>query len=499
MDLSQLLDFEVRLHRDGDAMHGDGATLEARDATAGAHALSALGRDPNEVAEALTHDRGLRERLAGLWLEHVRDASSDGGSARSLRLAGAVVTGVALLLGAGAASGALQYDGKHPVNVFWFLLGLVVTQIALLALLLWAIMHGKRGLLGAAVAGLARTRWLRGSVAGTLGAVSARLDLHAAAERWYTFAVAQRAAVAFNAGALATCLALVSFTDLAFGWSTTLQVGAGQVHTACRVIAAPWAWLLPDALPSLHLVEASQWVRMPGAFVGGGSLAEAVSRSGAWWSFLVVALLVWGLCPRLLAWGIGAWRTRRALASVPFDDHRCRALFARMLQQGSHWHSPGPATVGLAPDARAAACDPGTATTRVARAATWLLCWGRLGQTRDELARRVAAATGQPPLGVLEVGGSRLAADDEATRTLAQAGAQRVLLALAVGSQPTKEVLDLLRALRQRLGARAHLGVALVGDDPATRMADDELSGWRVSLDRMADPYLGLERLEAKA
>lgn len=511
MDLAQLVDFEVQLHRDEETVrHGDEHELRARDAAAGAAALAALGRSADDVAAALADDRDLRARLATLWLAHTRAEAGRGDSTtRALRWAGLLVTAIALVVGAGAASGALHYDGKHPVNVFVFLGLLVVTQIALLALLLWAVVHGSRGLLGAAVAALARTRWLRGSVTGKLGAMSARLDLHADAERWYTFTLAQRAAVAFNVGALATCLALVSLTDLAFGWSTTLQVGADQVHAACRAIAAPWGWLLPDTVPARALVQTSQWVRMPGDFVGGGSLAEAVSRSGAWWSFLVLALAVWGLCPRLLACGIGIWRTRRALARVPYDDHRCRALFARMLPDSAHWRGPPAAGVRLDASAGADADTTHPAPSTVGRGATWLLCWGRLANAQAAMAQRVTQATGQPPLGVLAVGGARLEADDEAARSLAAAGAKRVLLVLAVGSQPTKEVLDLLRALRRRLGSRAHIGVALVEDgnirdhssnqDHGEQLGagNDELAGWRVSLDRLADPYVGLERLEA--
>lgn len=499
MDLAQLVDFEVQLHRDEESLRrGDDRDVRLRDAAAGAAALAALGREADDVAAALHRDRALRARLAEAWLAHVRPG---GGGARSLHIAGVLVTIAALLIGCGAASGALHYDGKQPVNVFVFLGVLVVPQIVLLGLLLWAVVKGSRGLLGAAVAALARSRWLRGSAAGALGTVSARLDLHADAERWHTFALAQRAAVAFNLGALATCLALVAFTDLAFGWSTTLQLGAAEVHAACRTIAAPWAWLLHDAVPRAELVRTSQWIRMPGAFVGGKSITDAVNSSGAWWSFLVAALVGWGLCPRLVAWAFGAWRARAALSRVPFDDHRSRQLFARMLPATAGWQGPAAGSVGTAPGLAGSRSAPAAATA-MGRGATWLLCWGRTIAARDRLAEQVGRATGQPPLGVLAVGGARPEADDEAAETLAAAGAQRVLLALALGSQPTKEVLDLLRTLRRRLGARAHLAVALVPDASAgtgSGAAIEEIRGWRTSLDRLADPYLGLERLEATA
>jgi hypothetical protein len=504
VDLLQLVDFEVQLHRDEATVRaGAEHELRVRDARIGERVAGALGTAWRDVPARLASDRDLRARVAAQWLHEVQqDHAHDGErTARALRRAGLVLALVLLLLGAGAARAALHYDGKTPVNVFVFLGVLVVPQIVLLALLLWAMARGGRGLLGSAVTALAQLPFLRGKATATLGALGSRLALHQGVERWFTFALAQRGAVMFNLGALAACLWLVSLTDLAFGWSTTLQLAAAQVHTACRAIAAPWAWFAPDAVPTLELVRDSQWVRMPGRFVAGGSLPDAVARSGRWWSFLVAALIAWGLVPRLLAWSFAAWQVRRAQRQVPFDDARCQALFARLVPASTHWQGPAADDIGLATRDRAAAIG-GAAPTALARGATWLLCWGRLAQVRDDLAARVQAASGAPPPGVLAVGGSDLAADAHAVQTLRANGAQRVLLAVAAGGQPTKDILELLRELRRQLGARAHLGVVVVDvDAPATDHATatgdaQELAGWRASIERLADPYLALQRLE---
>src|SRR5690606_17221665 len=138
-------------------------------------------------------------------------------------------------------------------------------------------------------------------VVDALRGMRSRRSLYADVERWTLFALAQRFGVAFNLGALVVALVLIAFSDLVFSWSTTLDVDAASVHRGVRAVALPWSWL-PAAVPSLEVVEASQWSRMQGRFVGGTSADEAVRLAARWWSFLVAGLACWGLAPRLFAW-----------------------------------------------------------------------------------------------------------------------------------------------------------------------------------------------------
>jgi hypothetical protein len=499
LDLARLVDLEIQLHRDEAAQRaGREAELQTRDANVGAALLAELGVNPQEARARLATDAAWRQRVATAFVDAVVPPAERHGEPvdRAVRRSALAMTVLGVLVGAFAAAATLAYSGQAPVNVFVFLGALILPQVALLLLLLWAASRARGGVLGGALAALARTRWFGGAHSAQLGAVGARLGLHADAERWVVFSLAQRTAVAFNAGALLTCLWLVAVTDLAFGWSTTLQVTPQAVQSACAAIATPWRWAWPEACPDAALVRASQWVRMPGRFLGGESLHEAVARSGRWWTFLVASLVVWGLLPRLLAWTYGAWRSRRALARVRLDDRRCTALFDRLIP-ATLWDRPDARDVGLPANERVgtAAAPP---TAAVSRTSTWLLCWGRTARRSDDVSALVARQTGAPPHGVLPVGGADLADDERAVRTLTGARAERVLLVATAGSQPTKEIVTLLRDLRRGLGAHAHLAVALLGEAPQGELFapdDDELAAWRVRLDREADPNLGVERL----
>ena len=89
--------------------------------------------------------------------------------------------------------------------------------------------------------------------------------------------------VPFFAGAMLIFTLMVAVTDLAFGWSTTLQIEATQVHTWVAALAAPWASLFPSLVPDLSLVEVSRFFRLEGfaRLRRGASLRCICGRSGA--------------------------------------------------------------------------------------------------------------------------------------------------------------------------------------------------------------------------
>ena len=97
-------------------------------------------------------------------------------------------------------------------------------------------------------------------------------------------------------GALVALLCLVLFTDLAFGWSTTLEVSPQTVHAVCGWLALPWSGWLPVAVPDLTLVEMSRFFRLESRGLDRGGAAAL----GQWWPFVGMTILVWGLLPRLL-------------------------------------------------------------------------------------------------------------------------------------------------------------------------------------------------------
>jgi len=513
--LADLIDLEVLMAR-RDA--GEALAVEVE--------LDAVSAD-EAVPGDLAADLGLRRRAAAELLRRSRAAAAPLPGervVRGYRAAGWLLGLLALLLGSGVARGALSFHGGDPINVWRFLGGLVLLQVALFALLIVAVAVGfgrgsswlsglQRGLRA-----LSRMPWFdrlsrltpdqaREAFRGLELArhrAATRRSLYRDAERWLLFGLAQRFGLLFNLGAAATFLALVLFTDLVFAWSTTpAEIDGSHLAALVDALAAPWAWLLPETVPGLEAIDATRWSRLDG-FVGGDPEAAA-AFAGGWWSFLFAALLVWGLLPRLLAWLLGGWRLRRALASVPLDDVATLALLEAALPAAAPaWSHPAPEQVAgelLAPAGGGPAAPDGSGAGATgggpsASAACTALLWG--GWTADEAAVRSLLAEPHrwSPTAVAAAGG---ASEDQARAALGGLASQPLVLLVEGGESPDKRLSRFLADARARLGERTLIAVTLVepAGDGFGAVAPDDLALWRDYLARLHDPYLRVEALPA--
>jgi hypothetical protein len=442
-----------------------------------------------------------RERLTGAPLPGERVV-------RGHRLAGRWLGLLALVLGALAARTAVAAPADEPINLWAFLGVLVLLQVLLLVLLVLAMSVGlvRGSAWTSALQSLLRTvgRWpvfdglarrtpervteaLRG-LEQARHRFATRHSLYRDAERWMLFGLAQRCAVLFNLGAVLSFTALVLFTDLVFGWSTTpAEIDGGHLAALVDALAAPWRWLMPDAVPGEAAIEATRWGRIEGF---AGDPAEAARHAGGWWSFLLASLVTWGLTPRVLAWGFAQWRLRVAFAAVRFDDVETAGLIDAVRPRAASWSHPDPAEVAgeLLPPAgeggaRAAGGDHAT-----------VVLWG--GWEADD--ERVRALLAGAPRGwraeaVLRAGG----ADEAAGREVLAALAPRPLVVLVeAGEAPDKRLSRFLTAARAALPAGAWIVAGLIELDGAggfAAVAEDDAQLWRDALARLRDPYLGVE------
>jgi hypothetical protein len=451
-------------------------------------------RRDRELARRIPQRDPVR-RVRAWWRE--LGVAPDGLGARLDRLRGAVTVAMTLLgavTGVTVALAAFAYDGSQPVNVVRLLALLVGVQLALLLLTLLLLPGRVPGLRHVQDVLLAINpgAWA-GGVFRKLARVSpdaARLfDRHAGRAasgrfaKWQFLVWAQTAAVAFNVAALATAIALVTFSDLAFGWSTTLDAEPAAVTRVAQAVAAPWARVAPQAVPSAALVEQSQFFRLEAGTVADAGAARAL---GAWWPFTVLAIVSYGLVPRVLLLVFAAVRLRAATAALLLDDARVTALLDRMaapeIETAAAEHEPPPpAQIGPA-------AAPDRPITGSANAVIWE------GSLPAEVARDYARRhLGLDVRAIAEAGGGQgLAADRAALERLAADPTPTLVVFTPAWEPPLLELLDFLAELRRRAGGAVSIVVAPVPDGPRA-VTDVERSTWTRAVGRLADPKLYVE------
>jgi hypothetical protein len=435
------------------------------------------------------------QRVRSWWLYAAPDTGS-GPGARLERLRTLVTVGMAAVggvTGVAVALAAFAYDGSQPVNVVRLLALLVGVQLVLLALTLVLLPGRVPGLrrIQDLVAALNPGAWAAGvfrKLAHTSPDVTRLFDRHAAHAAYRRFAKwqllywAQTAAVAFNVAALVAAVMLVTFSDLAFGWSTTLDANPELVTRVVQTIAWPWHALAPGAVPSAALIEQSQFFRLDVS-----SVAPPSPRVlGAWWPFIVAALMTYGLAPRLVLLAFTAARLRAATVALLLEDSHVTALVDRMatpeIETAAPEHDDAPAVeVGVA----------APAPPRITGSAHALIWEGSLGL--DAARQYARERLGLDVVGIAEAGGgSALTSDRAVLERLAADVAQTLVVFTPAWEPPLLELLDFLAELRRRVGASASIVVTPVPDGERA-VTEVERATWSRAIARLADPRAYVE------
>ncbi len=478
-----------------------------------------LTRDEAASGPTLRHrDRAVGRELADLeakplpqilaWLHRVQQ---DDGSSQAARVNGLHRLGLALLAlagllaGWGAAAVVFFYDGTHPVNVIHVLAVFVLLPLVLLVGFaigqlpsrLTSRVPGLGGLqdaVGLLSPGrlqrvLARRlpQQHRDTLAGWLGRGQIHRRLYGRVDRWVVVHSSQTFGLAFHVGAVASALYLVVFSDLAFAWSTTLQLDAAQLERWTTLLSTPWAWAWGSARPSAELIESTRYFRL-----GDGSFPAAQSPAGlgGWWPFLAMAMAVYGILPRLLTLLLTRWRLRNALRQTflhlpGLDEVRMRLNHALVETQADE-PDAGPGDAGTA--------TPAAATSLHGRPAA-VIIWAGAAEAGEATAGWLASRLGITAASWHRAGGaSSLDADGDALRQATATG-EALLVLVKAWEPPMAELTDFLRAMRQAAGQDRRVHVLPVGPTaggsptlPEARHHDV----WRRALARLGDPWLGV-------
>lgn len=268
----------------------------------------------------------------------------------------------AVLSGVSATWVALKYDGSVPVNVSVFLGLIVAPQILLLLGYLivvvgslmragWIAMlyvlptKAARFLLKMLWTEVTRRAWLKGEKRDKLKIKASSftdiLHQHSGLLANRIFRLVQVSGVLFNLAVVLTMAVMLSVTDRAFGWQSSLVDSAESVDQIVEVVSLPWQWIVSDSVarPSFEEIVGSRIVlRESKAALESEDLLS-------WWPFLMMCVLVYGLFPRSLAWLFSCWNERRLLRQLRFDGFGSRVILERMRSVDLQTHGQASGTV----------------------------------------------------------------------------------------------------------------------------------------------------------
>jgi len=416
------------------------------------------------VITAIHGLEGAVARRTGLrvWLAGVTDGSAGRKFGAALSMVAAGLSVLTFLAGISAVIGLLDHE-RGGINVVLFLAILIGGQwgVLVLATIAWLFRRraaegfsGVQAVVGKLVrrlAGDTDDRWWRAVMDGG--------GMARAAVLWRLARLVQTAGIFFNIGIACGLAGLVLVKHVGFYWETTTELAMRSgLESVVRFLSAPWSLAFPDAVPTASVINASRW--LPGQT---GGLAPGPA---AWWEFLLIATVIWGLFPRAILWLL-AWNAgRKAVRNLDFQGRHHRVLWRTITGTDRIETDEKPLDGVLVLDVG------GSGLTQTA--------------LRPFLLRRLRVhPAAWKSVAVLDAG-----AEHEATLALAKAPAGIVLLAEGWALSPARMV-DLHRRIRTSAGPAVPVKflVANVGSDQRpTEPTRDERHEWERFVDGLEDP-----------
>lgn len=308
--------------------------------------------------------------------------------------------------------------------------------------------------------------------------------------KWLTLLWWQSFALGHSIAATVTAFALVVFTDLAFGWSTTLDVTPATFEHWLHLVAAPWSWVLPATVPESDLIEISRYFRL-----------DAVSQDavdpvvfGRWWPFVIVAMTVYGVVPRLPTLWLCQTRLRIACESAILDHSRelrdrMKTPLVDTRAATRDVHESGdilPRGAAMAPDASLPPAEAWTAVN-----------WAEVPVPDDVLRATFRDATAARVDGPEHAGGARRVAEDSSLAAKLGKRAAGVAIFAKAWEPPLLDLADFLTDLCNRVDVAQPVVVVPVSVESGSVavVSEDDFESWRCALGRNVPARVAIARL----
>ena len=206
---------------------------------------------------------------------------------------------IAFALGLLAGVGLLSYSGHEPVNVIYFIAIVIFFPLFTMLLTLLAMLRANSS--ESVLVHLSPAFWMEkilGLLPGNVQEQIKALQINPLLANWMIIRRSQIIVLFFSFGLLLALLGVIVTRDIAFAWSTTLHISPETFHQFLHTLASPWREIVPAAVPSLELIEQSQYFRL-GEKLDEEMIAHA-PQLGEWWKFLAFSTLFYAIFLRFL-------------------------------------------------------------------------------------------------------------------------------------------------------------------------------------------------------
>ncbi|MEA2059457.1 MAG: DUF2868 domain-containing protein [Thermodesulfobacteriota bacterium] len=429
-----------------------------------------------------------------------------------------IITG--LIIGALVCGSFFSYTGSTPVNVFYFLSITVFLQLFILFFLTLSFLLRvqfsllkkpnffyfflarlfEKFILKARLTFADKiTAEKRDAFYSAAGILKSGNKKYGSVFLWPFFILMQIFGLGFNLGLLGSILFTVFIFDTAFGWQSTLQMGADVVYKIVDFMALPWSWILPSSIacPSMAQIEGSRIV------LKDGIVQLATADLVSWWPFLCLSILFYGLVPRAVLLYVGKRALFSSLDRLNVDHDKSRHLLHRLL-------TPIVSTAGTQPEEETEKkeCvlpvydDAVLDTDRAKQLFVFVSEDIMEGCAPQELTSFIREKTGNSPSGLFTTGldfDADVSTAAKAIRCVEQNASFCIVLLYEAWQPPIKEVENFIKSIRNLSEEPFEIQVLLIGkprpDTIFTRPDPDNKRIWEIKMKQCSDPLLFVDTL----
>jgi len=219
---------------------------------------------------------------------------------------------IAFFIGFFSGIGLLSYSGHEPVNVIYFIATVVLLPLITMSLTLFSMFRANAS--QSLLVHISPAFWMEKMLRFLPKNIQSSLQeikINPLLSNWLIIKRSQLLALIFSFGLLIALLGMVITKDIAFSWSTTLQVSPKEFHGLLYTLAFAWRDVFPWAVPSVDLIEQSQYFRLGEKL--DTQMIQNASKLGEWWKFLAFATLFYAILLRFGMWLLSMFGFKKAL------------------------------------------------------------------------------------------------------------------------------------------------------------------------------------------